>query len=40
VENAIEIWKGITLEEVHKLYDHLPRRVAALLAAHRSHTKY
>jgi len=39
VENAIEIWKGIALEEVHKLYDSLPRRVAALFTAHGSHTK-
>ena len=37
---AIKVWRTITPEYLERLYQSMPRRMAAVIAAHGGHTKY
>ena len=37
---ACKIWRQITLEYLEKLYESMPRCMAAVIEAHGGHTKY
>ena len=37
---AVKVWRTITPEYLDRLYHSMPRRMAAVIAAHGGHTKY
>ena len=37
---ARKVWRQITPEYLEKLYESMPRRMAAVIEAHGGHTKY